>query len=773
MKTPYRDPVVEEGRHNLVWQNRAGNRCTLLCHEHEAELELVYKPNAFRRKDFRARNFSNRDNFSVLFERVWLPDWPAQAFREFFYDPFLTRIELETEAGAKNCLTVLNLVDENAFALSADRPLLICLRPRVAFEEGDGLLWEEAEERGEAWVNFVAFPGFEQNRYRVLDDGTHVLQLLEDDVLLLGAEESLGQMSRVLGKCGRRPVAELIAENEGILARELRHGVPSCWDPSWQCIVDLNRRIVWSGLDAGGACFGAINRIYHLIWVRDGSMTAAHCGRAGSPGALALWAPFLLANPSRARAEDGTRPPEFLQVVGSRWTKAEDDGTFYATWTAFSHFRHTGDDALLHAPCFTTLLEAIDRQIAKCWDPEQELFGSDTLGESTLPSSPYYGYDIVNGRPERQGHGVWSEFEAMARSFSFYHQVNNYNVLLMAVSLMRAVGSGDERAEGYLALAERLRDSLQEKFIDPAGKPYALMSIQHDRSERWISLEEESNFWEHGWAMAQGPFYPLPAEQLAGARYIVQRWPEVAAERGGRSYGISPWSVLTRFLAEHEGPDRVPELLQEVVDECHTQTERFPMTGALHESRNDVNLWRALPFSAGAFLAALSSQLLQSLACGLAVRPGGNLMSLRAFRHRLASIDVSARGTGAHVASYELNGRRWEFCLQVPESELHAGGNLLAIERTGSAARRCRLWASDAELLRAEESDGQLRAELRSAVPVTLWLENAAVARSLSARDGLGQAVRLDVQELGGTPLSVARVPESAGGRLTVEIANG
>ena len=50
-KTIYREPQIEEGKHNVLLQNRCGNRLTLLVHDDHTDLEWVYKPNGFRRKD--------------------------------------------------------------------------------------------------------------------------------------------------------------------------------------------------------------------------------------------------------------------------------------------------------------------------------------------------------------------------------------------------------------------------------------------------------------------------------------------------------------------------------------------------------------------------------------------------------------------------------------------------------------------------------------------------------------------------------------------------
>ena len=323
LKTHFREPQVEEANSSVVLQNRCGNRLTLLFYEDHTGLEFVYKPNAFRRKEFRARNFSNRDNFTTLFKDARLPHIAVSHVKEFDYDPFVTNLETETPARAKNGITVVNFADENVFALTARCPLLLSFTPHGEFIAEDGLLYEKFSDRGEELVSFVAFGGFEENRYRVLDGGEHVLQIMDDEVILVGGEENVYQMRRVLARLHGLSKSDVIEETEARIAPVLGRANVKIKDPELQRVIDLNRRVAYSGVDEGGASFGALNRIYHLIWNRDGAMTASMLAYAGNPELVKVWAPFILRNPSRTRDRDGGRAVEYLQMLGSRWTKHE------------------------------------------------------------------------------------------------------------------------------------------------------------------------------------------------------------------------------------------------------------------------------------------------------------------------------------------------------------------------------------------------------------------------------------------------------------------
>ncbi|MFW6303398.1 MAG: hypothetical protein ACOC2L_02140, partial [Candidatus Sumerlaeota bacterium] len=616
MQSYYRAPQVEQARRNIILQNRAGNRLTLLMDDDQTELEFVYKPNAFRRKDHYARNFSNRDNFTKCFADVVLPDIQADFITTFDYDPFVTRLKIEAPSGARNKLSVVNVADENAFVISARAPLLVGIKPQLMFEDRDGMLLDEFEDRGERIVSFIAFPGYEKNRYRVMEDGTHVLQILENDVVVFGAEDSRSQAERVSGKLRSMSLDGLIRRNEEFIQPVTEQGRLVTKDEKLQRILDLNQRVVYSGIDEGGACFGALNRIYHLIWVRDGSMTTALSARSGNPEYLKKWAPFLMANPSVMMREDGSHVLEYLQIVGSRWTKSEDDGIFYAALTLFTYFQTTGDDSLIRGRGLEILIESMDRFLEKAWEEDLGMIGSDTRGEESLKGSPYYGYDIVNGMMKKSKGTAEKDDKVLERSYSLYNQVNVYNTLLMLTSLLNERPELDGgRSARYMEIAAKLQETIDTDFLNDKGCLKADRAVFDDGTVGWIEFEPGADYWEYAWAVSLGPFFPAPEAQLRSARKVPELWPQIKA------YGYCPWNTLARTLREH-GMDSKNwrAMLDEEIEDALMLTEKYPTPGALTEYQNAPDGWRALPFSAGSLFFSASSLLLQSLPFGIAVR---------------------------------------------------------------------------------------------------------------------------------------------------------
>ncbi|MGF1483512.1 MAG: hypothetical protein ACFBZ8_04015 [Opitutales bacterium] len=762
MKDPYRSPQIEDGKHNLILQNRAGNRCTLLVYPDRSELEFVYKPNAFRRKEFRARNFSNRDNQTTLFRSFVLPDLKADdAAFHFDYDPFLTGIELAHANAARNQLRLLNLAEENVFALCARGPLLLAIKPHTAFEARDGLLLERFEDRGEAIVSFIAFPGYELNRYRVLNDGTHILQVLENEPVYIGGEENLAQVERVLRLLVGKDFDTVAEANAAALQTQLRTGQAELTQNDFQRVFDLNRRIAWSGLDAGGACFGALNRIYYLIWVRDGSMTTAHMALAGNPEFARIWVPFLWANPSWTQPDDSPAFPEFGQMLGTRWSKSEDDGLFYAVWSLFTYLRVVGEDRILSDEVLDLMEHVIDRHLDKCWNADLQLMTSDTLGEESLQGSPYFSFDIVNGSLQRAHSNTAYAGKIFERVASYYHQSNTYNVLLMAAVLLELGGRENSPAERYLARARALQQSVQEKLIDPEGLPYPMHVFYTDGTDERLPLDPDtSDMWEYAWALSQGPFHLLPEDQITAGLEVIRRWPL----RQARSYGLSPWNVLTRYLHETKvfSAAEAQAHLQDEVTEALTPTQKYPLLGALHEDYRNPDGWRALPFTAGSFIVSQTARLLAPLAQGLAVREGGDTRALRDFRYRLSRLDVSTLGDGDEVASWTLNGLEILHTLQLPEQRLRPGLNRIVVTRGTQVSTRARLRRSDAELLTVDTASEKPVWHFRSAAPMRLefegvskdWqpalldAENATVAYTLEPLERIG-GVRLHIEQPG------------------------
>ncbi|MFO7956297.1 MAG: hypothetical protein R6X33_04290 [Candidatus Brocadiia bacterium] len=759
MEGIWREPQVEQGRHNIILQNRCGNRLTALFHDGHVELEFLYKPNAFRRKDFPARNFSNRDVYTPLFGDAALPEMRAEFVEEFDYDPFHTRVVTEAPGGARNVISLLNIADENAFAIAAHCPLVLTFRPHADFVVEDGLLYEEFSDRGEGVVSFVAFDSFEENRYRVLEDGRHVLQLTGDDVALIGGEENLYQVRRALERLRWASREELLAHTERAIAPVLSRARLDVEDEELQRVLDLNRRIVYSGIDEGGACFGALNRIYHLIWVRDGSVTATQMARAGNPEILKMWTPFLLDNPSTFGNLDGRLCPEWLQMVGTRWTKREEDGLYHAVHCLFRLYQTTGDDWCLREETLRPLMDAVDWQVSTRWDEELEMFGSDTFGETTLAGSDYFGYDSVNGRMQDQRGGAGS---GALRSYALRQNGHMYNVFrMMEILLAESPQMEDDSGTDFREWGDRMEGVLAETFTDPETGLYRSMYVlKTNGSYEWV---DDDNPWGYTWVQTEGPFRADLNTALRSLRTVKQTWPEE------HRYGYCPWNTLAEALAEHGlETDEFRAMFDDELRDALTETDKYPMLGALTEYSDRPEGWRALPFSAGGLLNAVGARILTGLPMGVAVRASDLVSSVTGYRFRTSLIDAISEGEGDVVQSARVNGRLLVDTLQIPEALLRAGPNRVEIVR-GDYAGGPRLYGSDARLFSVEQGQDHRLYRMGSATRADLLFENLGDPAVLTVTDADGAELESPVEPVEGTDLHVVTV--RALGEFTVRVS--
>jgi len=732
MDNYFRQPVMEEGDNNLILQNRCGNRLTLMFKPSGTDLEFVYKPNAFRRKEFVARNFSNRDNQTVLFPKFSMPDIRSTD-ATYEYDPFVSRIKINTPSGAKNTITTVNIPDENAFVISARSPLLLAFKPHSRFEVTDGLITEKFTERGEEIVSFISFPGIEQNRFRILADGTYVLQVLEKDVIIIGGEENLYQVNRLCRKMENFNLDELIARNETLIKPELAMSSIYCKNPDFMKVLDINKRIIYSMIDEGGATFGALSRCYYLIWVRDGSMSTSLMARSGFPEFIPKWTSLALNNPSVMRRDDGTKVPEFSQLLGSRWSKSEDDGVFYATLSLFTNYQTTGNSELLHTDGFRILLESIDHFLEKTWDKNRRMIGSDTRGETSLKSSPYFGYDVVNGEMFRNMTKDDVSNTTILRSYSLYNQVNTYNLLLMANVLMALNPEMDKgRTREYNKLAGELKETIKSKFRNSAGNFYSGFELFTEGSEKWIPFGKDCDYWETAWANSLGPYFPVPEVQLSSAIEITNDWEKY------RNYGYCPWNTLSRYLYEYGMSSADYEkMLSEQIKDALTLTKMYPMKGAVTEYQKQTEGWRALPFQIGALYYTLSAQIIQSMPMGIGVRASNLVDSIQNYKFKLAVINARQHGEGDVVKSYKINNREMPFSLQIPANMLRNGINTIEITRC-KQSENLRLYSSTAELLSCDSEGSKLIYEFTNPVESQLVFDHADQVKYFRVTDQKG-----------------------------------
>jgi len=770
-ETLYRQHQEENGKHNIILQNRCGNRLTLLFHEEQVEMELLYKPNAFRRKDFVARTFSNRDIQTPLFASATLPEVPVSDVKGFEYDPFLTKVNIALENGGKNQYQFINVIDENCFAISAIGPLTLAFRPHVAFHVEDGLITEQFTDRQEEIVSFILFPGAQENRFRVLADGTHILQICENDVIYFGGEENAYQVNRVakkLRKLGldKAGLAALVQYNETEIRAFTEISKLTIHNPDFQTVYDINKRINFSEFDEGGVTFGALNRLYHISWIRDTLMSSSMMALSGTPSMLALTYPFVFENPSVKKAVDGEEFREYLQMIGSRWGKSEDDGIFYVLYGLFNLYQSTGDDTYLWDKNLKYIVKAVDFAIETLFEPDVGLFGSDTLGETTLPSSPFFGYDSVNGsKNEYRCPHETRNGKNVSKCYALYHNVNMYNVLKMLVLLIQASPDATtEKVDSYNQLAQLLETNIATTLIDSQGIYRAGILILEDGEKLVIDDFRNLDLWEYVWAITVGPFLPNLDASLKSCNFVKEAWPTVDG------YGLCPWNTMSRLMREYNlGDQAYEEMLKLEIRDALTYTEKYPMVGASTEYVGRSLDLRGLVFIFGSLMMSLHSLILYTTPSGLGVRASQLVDKVENYHYKNYRIHAQSEGPGEDVASWTMNGKQVCASLQIPTSLFLSGKNEILIQRCEKSTQ-ARLRSTTAELIDVVEAQGKVTFSARCQTQSEFIFDHSDAIGLLSVVDGAGNPVETTQTKL--TEADVLVIKTEAVGTIQIEITS-
>jgi hypothetical protein len=699
----------EEGLRNLIFFCPSGQRLEWMQDETETRLRLIYLPHGERRPDLESRTFSTRDIHTPAFADIRIAQLPNAAVTGIDYDPFLTRFAIGHASGAKNEIRLLTFAAENAFALSGKTAVTILFKPHRAFEIEDGWLRETFEDRGESITSFVFFDGIRPNRLRILEDGSVALQIVGREALVFGAEENAGQVRRLHRRFARRAMDDLVAENEPIIDGWLAAGRPTLNDPAIQAVCDLNRRILVSGVDLGGACFSGFNREYYLTWHRDGGLTSGAFADAGNPELIRRWAPLSVANPTRKEMPDGSTRTLYSQLVGTRWCKDEEDGLYFAVYSAFSHWRCTGKADFLSAPMLGRLCDGLEMLLAETFTPpsataqapgdtsEAGLFSCSARCEMMTCRDPAFGSEPVNGRyPDQPGDGITIDGKKVARLWSLYINMLNWQAIRMLVALLRLAPEGPltVRAVRYEALADELARTILTRFRAPDGGFLGDLAEFADGARRWIGIAQ-SDEWEMNWSLVMPPFLFHPDASAPAVRRMIDHF------TGRKIWCHSPWVLQSSLLREFGDHGLARQMLEHIVRDANTPEHNYPFHGAISERAGATVTkswpnWRPLMFVIGPFLRALAADLLAPLPFGVAARAGLLTTAIREVHFKGSRINVESTGEGTEVASFSLNGQEVTTSLQLPELLLRSGERNELVIRRGAPTSR--LYRSDAIL---------------------------------------------------------------------------
>ncbi len=765
-QNPYAATFAAEGTAAdtfVSMHNRRGLRIEL--NLDKKTLELWISPSAGRSLDYRDRNFSNRDDHTAVFDRVSLPQIERKDLLGCDYDPFHSVLRFKDQT-----LHVATLFDRPVVVLWFERPSLVDLKSdkQDRFLRRTASLFEiEHPDRGRSF-RFVAALGAGEGSFahqRDVDEGRSTYAraaLAPGQLLVLAGELEDEPVADWARQAAETAASETLAGTEAKVERALAHGrLRLRGRGELQRVLDLNRRVLLSMQDESGAIRAAIKYIYYLIWVRDGAIITVPAAYSGWLDPLTRWDAFLLANPTVTEAEPKGR--FFGQLVNGRITKWEEDGLFYAVWSAFAHFGQTGDRRYASGANLAVLRDATDWLERLTYDRSRGLFGRYHDGETPFAGSRGDGWDDAVGSPaERfvtkvQGHVV-------TRSFDLAMNVQVWGVYTMLAAM------DEERGAEYAAKARALEAKLRPWLAVKDGPPPNQGPVSGGKLPDYGELQagdgvpvrpslREIGMSDTAWALSLTPlagevFDLPPLRQRLFAANAREKNPSLATY----------FSLLGSLDGEFHDEAQMLAAIDRAVPEAVRPGRFLPMAYTAPEvlgiedghPYHDV---RPQAFSVGPWLWSVANLGLRRLPFGIAVRATTALDGIDGYEYRRSAIDVRWEGLG-QVERVLLNGKLIAGSLQIPDSLLVDGKNALVVGLGSRPLAGPVLVSSTVRLesvkpSSAGDSSGAHGAAVDRRGPVTYAIEglgrNVLVFRGrpqVRVRDAAGRAVRVRLRSL-------------------------
>lgn len=648
----------------LLLHNRLGIRIELNF-DKLGLLELWISPLSGRSLDADVRNFSNRDDHTRLFDRIQLPGLSEAAFVRCDYDAFHTVVHFKHQV-----LHVVPLFDRPGLVLWFEQPQTVDFKSDKAdtprrrddrhflLEHPDrGLVFHFAAalEPAARFVHQIRVePGRSTYAQARLPAGERLCVcggLADENVLALARDTLRPTLQRFLDS-----EARLIANATSTGAFQLRA------QPKLQSLLDVNRRVLVSMQDTSGAVRAALNRIYYLIWVRDGAIIEVMHGNSGSLEPLQRWTDFLLANPTVIR-DESPRGRTFLMLVNPI-TKWEEDGIFYAIWSAFSAWTQSGDDARYRSPdTLAVLHDALDWLERRCFDRRRGLFGRFFACETPLPGSRDDGYDNAVGNPTGPSH-VRHDGVPARQSFDIYINLYAY----AAYGMLAALETNDTKAQSLLRKAQRLGRRIARFFPDNQLPDYGDILGADGKTRRAGPFGLDLT--DYVWGLSLTPYTPHPWRMHDIRRRLLQR----AVAKPANWFLAGYFSLLSSLDTDATDESEILHAMHLAAKQCYRPGRHLAMPNTVVEmfDQPDGHPWhdvRPQAFSIGPWLATVCGLGLRRLPHGLAVRAGRNLKHISNYEYRRCRLTATFSGTGDHL-DIQLDGQPLRNSLQIPDDRL-------------------------------------------------------------------------------------------------------
>ncbi len=681
----------------ILLHNRMGLRIEL--NLAQQELQIWISPLAGQSQDYVDRNFSNRDDHTCLFDRIRLPNLSAADFISCDHDPFQPTVVFKNQK-----LQVINLFSQPAMALWFEKKEIVDFKSDKQdrlLKAGEKVFAVEHPDRKRIFHFYAQMAGgkggFSTSPFNSPGRSLYSRARCEAGQMLIIAgglaEQDPGAL---VDRVASQSLGDLITQNDRSIMQTIQAGVIKLRDRmELEKYIDANRAQLVSLQDASGAVRISSDRQEYLIAHREASQATAWCGYSGWVNPLTQWCSMQLSNPSHSKEEPAGK--FFGRLVDGLCGGRQEDGVYYAIWSAFTHWTQTGSRRVIPPESVQVLEQAMDWLERYCYDAKQNGFGRFYLGNQPLSGSQDYGWDAAFAGPDFAS-PIKLNGKTIDRSFDLY-----INQLAYSGYLMLAALESREKSETYANQADKLEKFL-ESYYKKSGALPAFGFVWDDKGKKMQADPFTLSADDYLFALSMPLFYSdypsLHSVREKAIAEVIKRLPELST--------TAALSFLTSVDPIFQNEKAINELFNAV-------TTRLLSEGPILAGRfkpNDV-AWHMRPASApiGALLAGVSNMGLRRMPFGIAVRANAILSRLSQYEYKGRLLEIRFEGQGPE-ATLQINGQRVAHTLQAPEAALQDGVNEISVVMNAEKPEANQLVYSTVRLERVRRQGSELNFEI-------------------------------------------------------------
>lgn len=650
---------------NILMHNRMGIRIEMdidLCN-----LVLWISPKAGKSLSYKDRNFSCRDDYTSVFDSIHFLDLSPEKFLKCEYAPFHSILHYKDKK-----IHILSLYDSPAVILKfegscmvnfkSDKADFVCSREKNRFIVSH-------PDRGYIFHYASVLTGASAFTHQlVTDEGRSTYaraNMLSNDCIVIGAGLDDENISALMNGVADIDFDTLCKRNAAKVEDASKYGnVLLNGNDKLEKLLKLNKEILISAQDASGATQAALKRIYYLIWNRDGGMIWSLSSYAGLTWPLKNWTAFLLANPLEID-ENGWKGKTFAQMVNGKISKWQEDGTFYAVWSAFTHWTQTWDNTFCLPQNIAPLEDSVTWMEEYCFDPAVGLFGRYYYCETPLEGSRDNGWDSAVGKPGVSSSTPYKKKD-IVRSYDIYINAYMHSAYVMLTAMETEYNPKASKAN--LEKAAKLAEKMEPLFDKGSLPSYGYLKTKEDEIIKAPPYGMDECDYE--WAMALAMFLRNPLE-MKKYRHLVYK-NITSGRRGG--FVASKASVLSGMDTEFVDEKHIIDAILYIAKQSYTPGDYLVMPNTIIEiiGAKDGDIFhdvRPQMFSISAVLAAVSNLGVKKLPFGLAVRGTGFLKKIEHYEYNGGTIHFSYSGKGK-IEKVLIDGKGVENSWQLPIKKL-------------------------------------------------------------------------------------------------------